>query len=131
VPVLAYQSGFRVGELPVRHHARKYGRTKYGVDRFVNGFLDLLTVYFLHARGTSPLHLFGRLGAALAVVGGGISLYFLIIWLLGQGLRVRPVLILGLVMIVLAVQFVSLGLVAELVVAGRQPERAYRVRARY
>ena len=118
-------------ELPVHHRARKYGRTKYGADRFVNGFLDLLTVYFLHARGSSPLHFFGRVGTFLLVVGGGISLYFLIIWLAGQGLRVRPVLILGLVLIVLAIQFISLGLVAELVVAGHHPEQSYRVRERY
>ncbi|MFO7654717.1 MAG: glycosyltransferase family 2 protein [Candidatus Krumholzibacteriia bacterium] len=131
VPAMAHLAGFRVTELPVRHHARKYGRTKYGMNRFLNGFLDLLTVYFLHARGSSPLHFFGRLGAWLFAGGGAISLYFLGIWLLGQGLRVRPMLVLGLVLIVLAVQFVSLGLVAELIVAGRKPERTYRVRNRY
>lgn len=127
-PALAHWSGYAVTELPVRHHARKYGRTKYGLDRFLNGFLDLLTVHFLYARGSSPLHFFGRIGTLLGVVGGGISLYFLAQWALGHGLRVRPILVLGLIMVVMAVQFVSLGLIAELVVAGRHPERAYRVR---
>lgn len=129
-PALAHLGGFRVTELPVRHHARRYGSTKYGLSRFVNGFLDLLTVYFLYAKATSPLHFFGRLGLGLGTVGGGISLYFLIYWLLGYGLRVRPILVLGLILIVMAVQFISLGLIAELVVAGRQPEREYRVRRR-
>jgi glycosyltransferase involved in cell wall biosynthesis len=131
IPAVAHLAGFRVTELPVRHHPRKYGRTKYGADRFINGFLDLLTVFFLHSRGSSPLHFFGRIGTLLLTVGGGISLYFLIYWLTGHGLRVRPMLVFGLILIVLAVQFISLGLVAELVVAGNQPERTYRVRARY
>jgi glycosyltransferase involved in cell wall biosynthesis len=130
VPALAHLDGFRVTELPVRHAARKYGQTKYGMARFINGFLDLLTVYFLHARQTSPLHLFGRLGLGFLAVGGGISLYFLSLWLLGHGLRMRPALLLGLVFIVVAFQFISLGLIAELVVAGRRPDQAYRVARR-
>lgn len=130
VPALAHLAGFRVTELPVRHAARKYGRTKYGMARFVNGFLDLLTVYFLHAKRTSPLHFFGRLGLASLTAGGGISLYFLVWWLLGHGLRVRPMLVLGLVLIVLALQFVSLGLIAEMIVAGRRPETEYRISRR-
>ncbi len=130
VPALAHLDGFRVTELPVRHAARKYGKTKYGMARFVNGFLDLLTVYFLHARRTSPLHFFGRLGLACLAIGGGISLYFMVWWLLGHGLRVRPILVLGLVLVVMALQFVSLGLIAEMIVAGRRPETEYRVSRR-
>ena len=130
VPALAHLDGFRVTEQPVRHAARKYGRTKYGPARFINGFLDLLTVYFLHAKRTSPLHFFGRLGLTCLAGGGGISLYFLVWWLLGHGLRVRPMLVLGLVLIVMALQFVSLGLIAEMIVAGRRPETDYRVRCR-
>ncbi len=130
VPALAQLEGFRVAELPVRHAARKYGKTKYGMARFINGFLDLLTVYFLHAKRTSPLHFFGRLGLACFAGGGGISLYFLAWWLLGHGLRVRPMLVLGLVLIVLALQFISLGLIAEMIVAGRRPETEYRISRR-
>jgi len=130
VPALAHMEGFRVTEMPVRHFARKYGQTKYGMARFINGFLDLLTVYFLHARRTSPLHFFGRAGLAFMTVGGGISLYFLVWWLLGNGLRVRPILVLGLVFIVVALQFISLGLIAELIVAGRRPEDEFRVTGR-
>jgi glycosyltransferase involved in cell wall biosynthesis len=127
VPALAHIDGFRVGEQPVRHHRRRFGRTKYGYDRFINGFLDLLTVYFLHARGSSPLHFFGRIGAVFGGVGGLISFYFLLVWLGGGALRVRPILIAAFVLIIMAVQFISLGLIAELVVSGRRPETNYRV----
>jgi glycosyltransferase involved in cell wall biosynthesis len=130
VPALAHLDGFRVTEMPVRHFARKYGRTKYGMARFINGFLDLLTVYFLHARRTSPLHFFGRAGLGFMAVGGGISFYFLVWWLLGHGLRLRPILLLGLVFILVALQFISLGLIAELVVAGRRPEEEFRIARR-
>ncbi len=127
VPALAHLEGFRVTEKPVKHFARKYGETKYGPARFINGFLDLLTVYFLHARRTSPLHMFGRIGLGFLSVGGGISFYFLLYWLAGHGLRLRPMLLLGLVLIILSFQFISLGLIAELVVAGRRPDLDFRI----
>lgn len=130
VPALAHLDGFRVTEMPVKHHRRKHGVTKYGWDRFLNGFLDLLTVYFLYARGTSPLHFFGRIGSVFGGAGGLISLYFLLWWATGHALRVRPILVLGLVLLVLALQFISLGLIAELMVAGREPEASYRVKDR-
>jgi glycosyltransferase involved in cell wall biosynthesis len=130
VPAVAHLEGFRVTEMPVKHFARKFGVTKYGMDRFVNGFLDLLTVYFLHAKQSSPLHFFGRMGLGFLTVGGAISTYHLIYWMMGHAIRPRPSLILGLVLIVVAFQFISLGLIAELMVAGRNPERGYRVARR-
>ena len=130
VPALAHLDGFKVTEMPVKHFARKYGTTKYGMDRFINGFMDLLTVYFLHARHTSPLHFFGRMGLVSLTIGGGISGWFLVRWMFGYGMHVRPVLVLGLVLIVVAFQFISLGLIAELIVAGRRPEKAYRIARR-
>lgn len=130
VPALAHLDGFRVTEMPVRHHKRKYGTTKYGLDRFLNGFLDLLTVYFLHARGSSPLHFFGRVGSFAGFSGLLICLYFLVYWAMGHALRVRPILVLGMVLVILAIQFISLGLIAELMVSDRRPEQGYRVRDR-
>ncbi len=130
IPALAHMQGFAVGELPVRHHARRFGVTKYGANRFLNGFLDLLTVRFLNSTSSSPLHFFGRIGLLFLLVGGLIEGYFLVDWILGAALRVRPLLVGGLILILLAVQFVSLGLMAELIVAGRHPERDYRVRHR-
>lgn len=130
VPALAYREGFRVAEIPVRHHKRTFGVTKYGPARFLNGFLDLMTLLFLSGRATSPLHLFGRIGIATFAVGAAIDLYFLVLWLAGNGLRLRPLLLLGVVLVLLSVQFISLGLIAELVVAGHNPEQEYRVRRR-
>ena len=130
LPAQAHLQGFRVTELPVRHERRKHGVTKYGASRFLNGFLDLLTVVFLANRASSPLHFFGRMGLALFAAGGGILGWFLATWLMGHGLRIRPLLLLGVTLVILAVQFVSLGLVAELVVAGNKPEAESRVRRR-
>ncbi len=127
VPALAHLDGFKVTEMPVRHFARKYGQTKYGISRFLNGFLDLLTVYFLHARQTSPLHFFGRIGAGFFAAGSLISIYYLVLWALGHAMRLRPSMLLGLVFIIVAFQSVSLGLIAELIVAGNNPQLAYRV----
>ena len=130
VPALAHLDGFKVTEMPVRHFARKHGVTKYGISRFLNGFFDLLTVYFLHARQTSPLHFFGRIGMVFMAAGGIISMYHFGLWALGTPMRLRPSMLLGLVFIIVAFQSISLGLIAELVVAGRKPELAYRVSAR-
>jgi glycosyltransferase involved in cell wall biosynthesis len=131
IPAQAHMQGYRVTEIPVHHQERKYGDTKYGSSRFINGFLDLMTLLFLSARSTSPLHFFGRIGVVLTLVGGGILSWFLIYWLTGHGLRIRPLMLLGVTLVILAMQFVSLGLIAELVVAGRNPESEYRVRQRF
>jgi len=131
IPALAHLEGFMVSEIPVRHHPRRFGKTKYGVARFLNGFLDLLTLFFLHSRSTSPLHLFGRIGLVFFAFGLVINGTFLVQWIMGHGLRVRPLLVAGFVAIVLSIQFVSLGLIAELIVAGHHPETEYRVRRRF
>ena len=130
VPAQAHREGYRVTEIPVRHFERKHGVTKYGMARFLNGFLDLLTLMFLSARSSSPLHLFGRLGVGCATVGFAILAWFLGTWILGHPLRIRPLMLLGAGLVVVAIQFVSLGLIAELVVAGPQPAKDYRVRRR-
>ena len=131
IPAMAHLDGFRVTELPVRHHRRRHGQTKYGPNRFLNGFLDLLTLLFLNSRATSPLHFFGRIGLLMFVLGSGINGYFLFEWATGHGLRLRPLLLLGVVLFIMAIQFVSLGLMSELIVAGRHPEKEYRVRREF
>ena len=130
LPVLAHVNGFRVTELPVRHHARQHGVTKFGRSRFLNGMFDLLTVMFLSRQRSSPLHFFGRLGLLFGVVGGAILLWFLGVWVVEQALRVRPMLLLGVALVLVAVQFVSLGLLAELFVASRHNTQNYQVRER-
>lgn len=128
LPVLAHWSGFRPGEIPVLHHRRKYGKTKFGAARFVNGFLDLLAVMFLTS-DKSPLHFLGRVAIALLAVGMAISAYFGLIWVTGHGLHVRPLLIFGLVLIILGIQFVSMGLLGEMIASAVQ-RREYGVKRR-
>lgn len=129
LPALAHWQGYRVTEIPVRHHARQYGKSKFGASRFINGFLDLITVTFVHSGKRSPLHLFGRVGLVLGIIGGIIFLGFVFSWLTGQGVRMRPIFFIGLILILLAMQFISLGLLGELVVKGH-PRGEYRFRDR-
>jgi glycosyltransferase involved in cell wall biosynthesis len=128
LPVLAHVIGFRVAEIPVQHHARRHGVTKFGRSRFLNGMFDLMTVLFLTRQRTSPLHFFGRIGVAFGLIGGAICAYFLFIWLGGAGVRLRPLMLLGIALILLALQFVSLGLLAEMLVASRDATAHYRIR---
>lgn len=128
LPVLAHVMGFRVTEIPVRHHARKHGTTKFGRSRFLNGMFDLLTVMFLSRQHSSPLHFFGRVGLGFGAVGGAILLWFLGVWIVEQALRVRPLMLVGVAFVLVGVQFVSLGLLAELFVASRDATRTYQIR---
>ena len=130
IPVLAHWDGYRVGELPVVHHRRLHGSTKFGASRFVNGFLDLLSVMFLTTSSTRPLHVFGRMGILVAALGGLFVLWAAWPVLLGEQLRLRPSLVLGLVLIVLGIQFLSLGFLGELIVGIRNEEPDYAIRER-
>jgi glycosyltransferase involved in cell wall biosynthesis len=128
LPVLAHVMGFRVTEIGVRHHPRRFGQSKFGRSRFLNGLFDLMTVLFLTRQRSSPLHFFGRVGLVFGVLGGIISLYFLSIWFGGAGLRLRPLMLLGIAFLLVGIQFVSLGLIAELFVASRDSTEHYRIR---
>jgi len=139
VPVLAAARGFRVGEVVVNHRPRKFGRSKYGVGRFIKGFLDLLTVKFLTGFGHRPQHLLGAAGllfALLGVVGLG---YLAIYWIVAQlnpawhltPLHDRPLLLYSLASLLFGGQLMSIGFVAELVTAHLSREmRAYSIAER-
>ncbi|MEN8209473.1 MAG: glycosyltransferase family 2 protein [Candidatus Fermentibacteria bacterium] len=113
-PVLAAQQGFLVGEKVVHHRARKYGKTKYGAARFFRGFSDLLTVLFLHRYSYRPLHFFGAIGTLLTLAGFGISAYMTVLWFGGEPIGRRPLLLLGVLLLVVGFQFISLGLLGEM-----------------
>lgn len=116
IPVLAFWRGFRVTEIQVRHHPRQFGRSKYGVERFLRGFLDLLTVLFLNRYNRRPLHLFGWLGLLTFFAGLVIVLYLSILWFEGvRPIGTRPLLSFGVLFLFMGVQFVSFGLLAEMV----------------
>jgi glycosyltransferase involved in cell wall biosynthesis len=121
VPVLARRLGWRVGEREVQHHPRLHGRSKFGSSRFVNGFLDLLLVMFLSGRHRSPLHVFGRLGVLFLGLGMALNVYMAGIWVVEQRLRVRPLLLFGVILVIVGIQFISMGLLAEMIAGLQQP----------
>ncbi len=125
VPVLAAARGFTVGELVINHRARKFGHSKYGVRRFVKGFLDLLTVKFLTGFGQRPQHLLGTVGICSFLLGLLGLVYLMIYWVIAQlapglnwpPLHDRPVLIYALGALLMGGQFMSIGFLAELITA--------------
>jgi glycosyltransferase involved in cell wall biosynthesis len=123
IPVLAHERGYRVGELPVNHRPREHGRSRYGLERYLRGFLDLLTVTFIGRYRQRPLHLFGGLGLGLALVGFVILVYLTVVKLTGHAIGERPLLTLGVLLVVVGLQFFSLGLLGELVTSHHE-ERA-------
>jgi glycosyltransferase involved in cell wall biosynthesis len=119
LPAFANLLGFRVTEVPVKHHARKYGKSKYGLSRFVNGYLDLLTVIFTTKYAKRPLHFFGLIGTSISMTGFIIDLVLFIEWCLKLTvLSNRPIAYLGLGMIVIGIQFISMGLIGEWILKG-------------
>jgi len=115
-PLLAHQQGWRVTEIPVQHRARRHGRSKFGFERYARAGLDLVTVLFLGHYEHRPLHLFGGLGAAMMLAGFVMAVYLTILKLGGEAIGGRPLLSLSVLLIVVGVQFLSLGLVAQMLV---------------
>ena len=115
IPVLASRRGFAVGEIEVTHHPRRHGTSKYGWDRFYKGLLDLITVLFITRYTRRPLHLFGAIGLLLLASGFGIDAYLAILWFGGTHLGNRPLLQLGVLMMVLGIQVLTTGLIGEMI----------------
>ena len=129
IPVLAHDRGYRVAELPVNHRARAHGRSRYGFERYVRGFLDLLTVSFMGRYRHRPLHLFGGLGLLLGALGIGVLIYLTVVKIGGGAIGQRPLLTLGVLLVVVGLQFFSLGLIGEMITShheerGREREQA-------
>jgi len=115
IPVLASRRGFTLGELSVVHHPRAHGASKYGWDRYYKGLLDLITVLFITKYTRRPLHLFGMIGLTSLFVGLGINLYLAALWLSGQTLSNRPLLLLGILLMLLGIQVLTTGLIGEMI----------------
>ncbi len=116
IPMLAHWQGFRVSEIPVQHHPRKYGESKFGVSRFTSGLFDLITIVFLSKFKKRPLHLFGVAGLIAFLSGLAISLYLTIERIFTRSyLSNRPILFLGILLIIVGIQFVSIGLLGEMI----------------
>ncbi len=115
IPALVYWNGNKVAEVPVKHSPRLYGKTKYGLRRYFHGLFDFMTVFFLTKFICKPMHFFGILGISSTLIGFLICLYLLIIWFSGESIGDRPLLMLGVLLIILGFQFISTGLIGELV----------------
>jgi len=128
VPVLAAARGFRVGELVIQHRPRQFGRSKYGVTRFIKGFLDLLTVKFLTGFGQRPQHVLGTVGLVSFLLGAILLVYLAAYWIVSQAapglellpLHQRPLVLYALGLMLLGGQLMSMGFLAELIIAYHQ-----------
>ena len=133
IPVLAKNAGFsKIDEKVVQHQARKYGKTKFGMDRFINGFLDLITIWFISRFGKRPMHLFGSLGVIMFVIGFGFALYLGIDKLFfntsGRLITQRPQFYLALVTMIIGTQFFVAGFLGEIILRSKQNKKRYFIK---
>jgi glycosyltransferase involved in cell wall biosynthesis len=126
LPVLAHYRGFRVAELPVNHRPRAHGRSRYGPERYLRGFFDLVTVTFIGRYRYRPLHLFGGLGLLLSTVGFAVLVYLTVLKAMGEAIGHRPLLLFGVLLVVVGLQFFSLGLLSEMVTSQHEERAAAR-----
>jgi hypothetical protein len=135
IPLLAKWNGFpKIGEKVVQHRARKYGYSKFGLERFLNGFLDLISVSFVHRYKKKPMHFFGLLGTLSFFTGFVITAWLIVekIYGLSRGLKVRevvdqPLFFLALVAIIIGVQLFVTGFIAELMTSNQAKEAEYKI----
>jgi glycosyltransferase involved in cell wall biosynthesis len=132
LPALAHWKGYNVGELPVQHHARKYGKTKFGFGRFWKGFLDLITMLFTTRYMQRPLHLFGFWGMIFTLAGVIIDGWLVVEWAMGRtALSNRPLFLGGILLMIVGVQFISIGLVGEMITKTRNVSEEYSIKESY
>ena len=133
IPVLAKNAGFiNIGEKVVQHQARKYGSTKFGMNRFINGFLDLLTIWFISRFGRRPMHLFGLLGVIMFIIGFGFAFYLGIDKLFlnptGRLITDRPQFYLALSTMIIGSQFFIAGFLGELILRSKKQQQRYYIK---
>ncbi len=132
IPVLAKSAGFsKIGEKVVQHQARKYGKTKFGMERFINGFLDLITIWFVSKFGKQPMHLFGALGVVMFIIGFGFALYLgidkLFINPTGRLITDRPQFFIALTAMIIGTQLFLAGFLGEILIRSRKNEPRYTI----
>ena len=133
IPVLAKNEGFtRIGEKVVQHQARKYGVTKFGMERFINGFLDLISLWFLSKFGKRPMHLFGAIGVLMFIIGFGFAAYLgidkLFINKAGRLITSRPQFYISLVSMLMGVILFVAGFLGELILRSKLDEERYVIK---
>lgn len=134
LPAIAHWAGYRVTEIPVTHHARQFGVSKFGARRLLNGFLDLLSVTFIVRFMTTPMHVFGSLGLLSTLAGSAIGAYITYLWAQTGNIQNRhPLLMLAVLLIIVGIQFFSTGLLGDMLASmhqrggGRTPRISARI----
>lgn len=131
INLLAYLNGARIAQVPVKHHARQFGKSKYGLGRTIKVINDIILIIFQRKYLQRPIHLFGNFGLFFLVVGIAINIYLLILKLFGNDIWGRPILILGVLMVLIGIQFFSVGIIADLLMKTyyeSQKKRPYAIR---
>ena len=131
ISVLASLEGARITQIPVRHHARQHGQSKYGLGRTFKVVSDLILMLFLKKYLQKPMHLFGQVGLAIFAVGAAINLYLLVLKLAGQDIWGKPLLILGALLVLTGVQLITVGIIVEVLMRTyyeSQQKRPYKIR---
>ena len=127
IPIILSQNGFSIAEIPINHRKRKYGTSKYGTSRIFHGFFDLITLTFFNKYLNRPMHVFGTFGLLSLVSGLAINLYLSINWFNGIWIipHKNPLFFLGILLIIIGVQFFSIGLIGELIVRFNKNKTTY------
>lgn len=128
IPAIANWKGFKVGEAKVNHQPRIHGKSKFGSERYLRGLFDLLTIIMLTKYPEKPLHFFGLLGTILSFAGLAINVYMVVLRLSGKWISNRPLLLLGILLLILGIQFIFFGLMGELIVFSSQKDISYTVK---
>jgi len=135
IPVLVKNAGFnKIGEKVVQHQARKYGKTKFGMERFINGFLDLMTISFITKFGKRPMHFFGALGVIMFIIGFGFALYIgidkLFVNPFGRLITERPQFYISLTTMIIGTQFFVAGFLGEIILRSNKNKKRYKIKSK-
>jgi len=114
IPILAYRYGFKITEIPVHHNKRKHGKSKYGMERYLRGLFDFFSVTFLLKYYDRPMYFFGRIGGGTFGIGFLICLYLTVEWCMGNKIGDRPLLLLGVLLILIGIQILSIGFIGNM-----------------
>jgi len=127
IPALVAQKGYKVEEIPIRHRYRRFGKSKYGFFRMFKGFLDLITIVFLTSYVNRPGHFFGALGIIFFIPGFLIGLYISYLRIITGGISYRyPLLFLGVLLMIVGIQFISTGLLAEMIISSKEKQNQHK-----
>ena len=131
IPIISHNLGYKITEIKVKHHPRKYDSSKYGIERYLRGFFDLFTVLFLNNYKSRPLHLFGSIGLLFICFGFFIEFYLVFKWFLGFQIGMRPLFFLGILLLIVGIQSFFFGLIGEMIARKNNINVKYSIKKFY